>query len=104
MKELATVAGPGIFGLLGLFFLYTGYLIRFRQKLNLLAGYDATRVRDTKELSHWAGNHVLRIGALFLIGAISFTINPSTFPILLVFVGTILITISMVRGSSKFYR
>lgn len=46
------------------FFLGVGYLIRFRGKVSLVAGYDPKKVRDSKGLSTWIGNNLLLLGVI----------------------------------------
>ncbi|ACL17692.1 hypothetical protein Mpal_2412 [Methanosphaerula palustris E1-9c] len=58
--------------ILMIFFLGIGYLIRFKGKVTLVAGYDPKRVRDSTGLSTWIGNSLLLIG---VIGVITFLIE-----------------------------
>jgi hypothetical protein len=45
-------------------FLVLGYLIRFRGRIDLVAGYKEGRVRDEKGLSRVVGNSLLVLGVL----------------------------------------
>ncbi len=45
-------------------FLALGYLIRFRGRIDLVAGYREGRVRDEKGLSRVVGNSLLILGVL----------------------------------------
>jgi hypothetical protein len=45
-------------------FLALGYLIRFRGRIDLVAGYKEGRVRDTKGLCRIVGNSLLILGVL----------------------------------------
>jgi hypothetical protein len=45
-------------------FLALGYLIRFRGRIDLVAGYKEGRVRDAKGLSRVIGNSLLILGIL----------------------------------------
>ncbi len=45
-------------------FLSLGYLIRFRGRIDLVAGYREGRVRDEKGLSRVVGNSLLLLGVL----------------------------------------
>jgi uncharacterized protein DUF3784 len=53
----------------GLPLLVLGYLIRYRKRLGLIAGYDPARVRDPEGLARWFGSWVLALGALSVIFA-----------------------------------
>lgn len=56
------------------FFLGVGYLIRFRGKVTLIAGYDPDKVKDSTGLSTWIGNNLLLLG---ILGAAVFLIEIS---------------------------
>jgi len=47
-----------------LLFLVLGYLIRFRNRIDLVAGYREGRIRDEKGLSRVVGNSLLVLGVL----------------------------------------
>lgn len=46
------------------FFLVLGYLIRFRGRVDLIAGYHEGRIRDPKGLSRVVGHSLLLLGIL----------------------------------------
>lgn len=65
--------------------LYIGWQLRFRQKLELLAGYNPQITHDKKGLAHWAGYTFLGLAplqwgcvllalktGLFLIGCLAY--------------------------------
>lgn len=46
------------------FFLVIGYLIRFRGRVDLIAGYQEGRIRDPKGLARVVGDSLLLLGIL----------------------------------------
>jgi hypothetical protein len=52
-------------------FLALGYLIRFRGRVDLIAGYREGRIRDTTGLARFIGDSLLLLGVL---AAITFTL------------------------------
>jgi len=52
-------------------FLALGYLIRFRGRVDIIAGYREGRIRDPAALSRLVGNNLLLLGAL---AALSFVL------------------------------
>jgi len=54
------------------FFLGVGYLIRYRGKVTLIAGYNPKTVKDSRGLSTWIGNNLLLLGG---IGVVVFLIE-----------------------------
>lgn len=52
-------------------FLALGYLIRFRGRVDIIAGYKEGRIRDPAALSRLIGNNLLLLGAL---AALSFVL------------------------------
>ncbi len=43
-----------------------GYLIKYRKRVNLIAGYDPARVRDHDGLARWMGSWAIALGAVTL--------------------------------------
>jgi hypothetical protein len=48
-------------------FIALGYLIRFRKRVDLIAGYREGRIRDPTGLSTFIGNSLLLLGILALL-------------------------------------
>jgi hypothetical protein len=59
------IAVPIVFIVVYLLVLSTGFLIR-QGVTSLIAGYDASQVRDEKGLARWAGSGVMGIGVIGL--------------------------------------
>src|SRR5262245_36000263 len=55
------------FVLVNLVVLSMGFLIRNKGMTWLIAGYDASQVRDEKGLARWAGTGVMAVGAVGLV-------------------------------------
>lgn len=53
-------------GFAGAVFLVLGYLVKFQGMVEMLAGYDPSKVTDRQGLAGWVG------GNLFLLGLLSF--------------------------------
>lgn len=53
-------------GLVGISFFFVGYLIKFQGMVEMLAGYDPSRVTDKQGLANWVGSN------FFLLGVVSF--------------------------------
>ncbi|MHB9144798.1 MAG: DUF3784 domain-containing protein [Symbiobacteriia bacterium] len=52
--------------LVGVTFFFLGYVIKFHGMVEMLAGYDPSKVIDKKGLANWVG------GNFFLLGVVSF--------------------------------
>ena len=53
----------------GLPLLVLGYLIKYRKRVSLIAGYDPARVRDPEGLARWFGSWTLTLGGLSVLFA-----------------------------------
>ncbi len=61
--------------LIGFIMLALGYFIRFRGRVDLIAGYDEKRVRDPEGLARFVGTNLLLLGAgAFVVLALEFLI------------------------------
>ncbi len=59
--------------LIGFIMLALGYFIRFRGRVDLIAGYDEKRVRDPEGLARFVGTNLLLLGAgAFVVLALEF--------------------------------
>ena len=59
-------------------FLILGYLIRFRGRIDLVAGHREGRIRDEKGLSRVVGNSLLILGVLAAVTLVLVFIVPGT--------------------------
>jgi hypothetical protein len=76
-----------VFVLVNLAVLFIGFLIRYRGMTWLIAGYDASRVRDEKGLAGWVGPGVMGIGAVgILVGGLIYALPDYTHILVIVFV------------------
>lgn len=55
----------------GLLFLLLGYFIRYKQMVEIIAGYDPKKVVDREGLAKWVGSNLILLGitAFFAFGA-----------------------------------
>ena len=66
------MADVGLYNLVSLLLVVCGYLIKYKRKLRLIAGYDARRVRDPAGLADWVGTNLLALAVCtFVIGALT---------------------------------
>jgi Domain of unknown function (DUF3784) len=66
------MADVGLYNLVSLLLVVCGYLIKYKRKLRLIAGYDARKVRDPAGLADWVGTNLLALAVCaFLIGALT---------------------------------
>ena len=66
------MADVGLYNLVSLLLVVCGYLIKYKRKLRLIAGYDARKVRDPAGLADWVGTKLLALAVCaFLIGALT---------------------------------
>jgi hypothetical protein len=79
--ELTAV--PLIFGVVYILVLSMGFLIR-NGVTSLIAGYDASQVRDEKGLARWVGSGVMGIGVVGLVCAASMFAFPDSLFILVI--------------------
>jgi hypothetical protein len=61
--------GPNIvvgiaFIIAGAVIAFAGYQIRYKNRLNLIAGYDPNRVKDKEGLGSWVGNGLMGLGVV----------------------------------------
>jgi hypothetical protein len=61
--------GPNIvigiaFILAGAVIAFAGYQIRYKNRLNLIAGYEPNRVKDKEGLGAWVGNGLMALGVI----------------------------------------
>ena len=50
----------------GLLLLAVGYLIRFQQMIEIIAGYDPDKVTDKEGLAKWVGSNLFLMGLMCL--------------------------------------
>jgi UDP-N-acetylmuramyl pentapeptide phosphotransferase/UDP-N-acetylglucosamine-1-phosphate transferase len=88
----------------GLLFMFLGYLVRYKKKLNIIAGYDESRVHDKNGLANWAGAAIIILGATYLILSLINCIFPNHQTCILnIFAAiTIIGCIIMIRGCRKY--
>lgn len=71
--------GALVFGLLGALLCIFGYLIRFKGKINLIAGINTQntdKIKDKKGLALLVGSNILFLGVVFCSGAVALCIKP----------------------------
>ncbi|WP_206633405.1 DUF3784 domain-containing protein [Methanoculleus taiwanensis] len=91
--------------LIGFVMLGLGYLIRFRGRVELIAGYDEKRVRDPEGLARFVGTNLLLLGAgAFAVLALEFLIPGYAvlFFVIYALVAVPLVSFITVRGSSRY--
>lgn len=91
--------------LIGFVMLALGYLIRFRGRVDLIAGYDEKRVRDPEGLTHFVGTNLLLLGAgAFAVLALEFLIPGYAVLFFVVYALVVvpLVSLLTVRGSSRY--
>ncbi|MGM0604481.1 MAG: hypothetical protein ACQETB_02290 [Halobacteriota archaeon] len=86
-----------------LFVLFLGIQIRFRGRVDLVAGPQPERIEDTEAFARYAGDGVLRIGMLTLAMAFVSLFGFDTLTIWLVYVGAVFVLMGvLVAGSYRF--
>ncbi len=81
--------------LIGLLFLLIGYLVRSKQMVEIIAGYDPNKVKDEKGLAKWVGSNLLLMGLLgLLIGGLGF-IFPQINTILVIGFGVVIVILAI---------
>ncbi|HTH83185.1 MAG TPA: DUF3784 domain-containing protein [Mucilaginibacter sp.] len=89
---------------MGLLFLLLGYLIKYKKKMNLIAGYDPTQIADKDGLANWMGGVTIVMGSILMLSALALHYFPGhqTF-IMNTFIASILIgCVTMVVGSYRY--
>ncbi len=88
-------------------FLVLGYLIRFRGRIDFVAGYKEGRVRDAKGLSCVVGNSLLFLGVLAAVTLALVIIFPEKEVILFLLYAALVVPITgivSVLGSRRYLR
>ena len=96
-----------ILGLVGFFFLVVGFIIWKFKIANLIAGYDAKRVKHPDKLAEWMGNCIMVTGALaWLIGIIGLLFpskNLDTFCFIAFMVVSMISAPTALIGAQRYY-
>ena len=68
-----------VLGILGCILLVLGYLIKFKNKIQLIAGVykNEEKIKDKKSFASLVGGNVLILGLIFCAGALGIYIYPS---------------------------
>jgi len=88
-------------------FLALGYLIRFRGRIDFVAGYREGRVRDAKGLSRIVGNSLLTLGILAAVTLALVVIYPEKEVILFLLFAAVVVPVTgivSVLGSRRYLK
>ena len=68
-----------VLGILGCLLLILGYLIKFENKIQLIAGVykHEDKIKDKEAFASFVGGNVLILGVIFCVGALGIYIHPS---------------------------
>ena len=97
--------GFGIFVGISLLFSLLGYLIKYRGRVHLIAGYEEKQVRNKEGLAKWVGECLFSLSLAWLIASFSFlfTLDFIHYPMLFLMLFTVFSTIRLCRGATTFY-
>ena len=94
--------------IIGILFVVLGFLIRKFKLANLIAGYDASRIKDRAGLATWLGNCAIATGLLALvIGGLNYWFlgaDSDTFSFAGFMVGSMLSGVVALAGAQKYYQ
>lgn len=88
-------------------FLVLGYMIKYKGRVEIIAGYDASRVKDRKGLGNFIGNSLFILAASAIIAFIFEIMNPDNeFIIFMVFASVIvpIVGIATFLGTRRFMK
>jgi hypothetical protein len=99
------IAVPVVFIVVYLLVLFMGLLIR-RGMTWLIAGYDASQVRDEKGLARWVGSGVMGIGVIGLVCAAAMFVFPDAMLsfVIVSLVVTLGGVITLAGGGRRFFK
>lgn len=97
---IVLVASAGFVGLLGV-------LIKYFDRVELIAGYDPERVADETGLADFVGTNALYVAALLFLVAVVEYVEPfggagANFVWLAVTVGVLALAVRMIRGARRY--
>lgn len=97
---------PITFFLLGCVLAVIGYLIRYRGKTHLIAGYDPRKVEDEQELAKWSGNKALLLGCITVFFGVLVLLLPALEAFLMVIYAVLLVisSVHIHQGLKRFQR
>lgn len=90
---------------MSLLIILPGYLIRFKHKVEIIAGYDPKRVKDKAGLAKWVGSNLLALGFIGLVTtAIAFAYPSIALAFFFCYIGIIIIGVFITTfQGGKFY-
>ena len=92
-----------IFLLVSCLVLWAGYIVRYRQKLELLVGYDAEATTDKPGLARWAGTNLMVMASLQAVcGIAGFLTEQMVWSALAFAAGSLLVIIIMALGTADY--
>lgn len=91
---------------IGLLCIILGLVIRKKNMVEIIAGYDPNKVTDKKGLANWVGTNLMFIGVFSIIFGLITTLTPGTGTtrVIIYVVGLFLLTIRMAIGTNKYER
>jgi hypothetical protein len=90
------------FILAGLLIGFAGYQIRFKGRLNLIAGYDPNSVKDKEGLGRWVGSGIMVLGIVQAICGLLALIASVDFAGLLFLLATVTVPVILLTRISRF--
>ncbi|MGZ3766425.1 MAG: DUF3784 domain-containing protein [Mucilaginibacter sp.] len=80
-----TVLAGAIEASVALLIMFLAYLIKYKKKVNIIAGYDETTVKDKNGLANWVGGTLLISGCLTFMFSLLSIFLPELFKISMIF-------------------
>ena len=93
-----------IVALASLLIIYLAYLIKYKKKVELIAGYDEKSIKDKDGLANWIGGTLLKTGILsFFFGVFAFIMPQHTNLFMLAYGITVMAgSVIATTGGNKF--
>ncbi|KAA9349036.1 DUF3784 domain-containing protein [Larkinella humicola] len=96
------------FALIGVFFLFLGFMIWKFKIANVIAGYDENTIKDPDGLARWVGKCMMVTGVgAWVLGVIAYFYSSEKNEIvlyLIFMISTLMSGIATLAGSQKFYK
>jgi hypothetical protein len=87
-----------------LLIIFSGYLIKYKKKVNIIAGYDEQTCKDKDGLANWVGGTLIAMGILCFLFAITLIFLPNYTNLMMTAYGITIFLFALIAttGSKKY--
>lgn len=87
-----------------LLIIFSGYLIKYKKKVNIIAGYDEQTCNDKVGLANWVGGTLIIMGILCFLFAVTLNFLPNYTHLMMAAYGITIFLFALiaVTGSKKY--